>query len=132
LDVRALNCYPILSVARLYNSGPCQQVAHRGVNERGFQQTGTCGPRLVSKGMGMGAAIVHHRLRPARCRIFATGTATMMINRRGIPRGTTQCHSGGTALQNQNWSQKNSISFLPAFFVTSGGLVDRAATDRAC
>src|SRR6266508_5821493 len=64
---------------------------------------------------GTNARIVHHRLRPARCRIFATGTATMMINRSGIPRGITQCHSGGIALQNQNWSQKNSISFLPAF-----------------
>src|SRR5262245_2399208 len=51
---------------------------------------------------GTNARIVHHRLRPARCRIFATGTATMMINRSGIPRGITQCHSGGTALQNQN------------------------------
>jgi hypothetical protein len=44
-------------------------------------------------------------LAAARCRIFATGTATMMINRSGIPRGITQCHSGGIALQNQNWSQ---------------------------
>jgi hypothetical protein len=33
---------------------------------------------------GTNARIVHHRLRPARCRIFATGTATMMINRSGI------------------------------------------------
>src|SRR5262249_20436829 len=62
---------------------------------------------------GTKARIVHHRLRPARCRIFATGTATMMINRSGIPRGITQCHSGGIALQNQNWSQKNSIFSTP-------------------
>src|SRR5262249_59376645 len=76
---------------------------------------------------GTNARIVHHRLRPARCRIFATGTATMMINRSGIPRGITQCHSGGTALQNQNWSQKIPFLSLPAFFVTSGCLVDKAA-----
>src|SRR5262249_10829572 len=64
---------------------------------------------------GTNARIVHHRLRPARCRIFATGTATMMSKRSGIPRGITQCHSGGIASQNQNWSQKKIHFFLPAF-----------------
>jgi hypothetical protein len=39
----------------------------------------------------------------------------MMINRSGIPRGITQCHVA-----------KKSISFLPAFFVISGGPKDRA------
>jgi hypothetical protein len=27
----------------------------------------------------------------------------------------TQCHSGGIALQSQNWLQKFSICFLPSF-----------------
>jgi hypothetical protein len=44
----------------------------------------------------------------------------MMINRSGIPRGITQCHSGGTALQNQNWSQKKFHFFPPHVFVTCG------------
>jgi hypothetical protein len=69
---------------------------------------------------GTNARIVHHRLRPALCRIFATGTATMMINRSGIPRGITQCHSGGIALQNQNWSQKKLHFFPLHVFVTCG------------
>jgi hypothetical protein len=49
-----------------------------------------------------------------------------MINRSGIPRGMSQCHSGGIALQNQNWSQKNSIFFPSPFFATSGGLVQQS------
>ena len=76
---------------------------------------------------GTNARIVHHRLRPARCRIFATGTATMMINRSGIPRGMSQCHSGGIALQNQNWSQKIPFSFLPRFLRPPVALYNKAA-----
>jgi hypothetical protein len=39
----------------------------------------------------------------------------MMSKRSGIPRGIAQCHSGGIASQNQNWSQKKSISSSPRF-----------------
>ena len=75
---------------------------------------------------GTNARIVHHRLWPARCRIFATGTATMMSKRSGIPRGVTQCHSGGIASQNQNWSQKKVHFLPPRFFVTSSSLVQQS------
>src|SRR4249920_2887777 len=60
---------------------------------------------------GTNAKIVHHLLRPARCKMFATGTATRMMNRSGMMMAMSQCHSAGTALQIQNSLQKLSISF---------------------
>jgi hypothetical protein len=38
--------------------------------------------------------MVHQRLRPARCKILATGIPTRRINSNGIMMASTQCHSG--------------------------------------
>jgi hypothetical protein len=46
---------------------------------------------------GMNARIVHHRLRPARCKMLEIGTPTMMIIRIGMMMAITACHSGGSA-----------------------------------
>jgi hypothetical protein len=71
---------------------------------------------------GTNAKAVHHRLRPARCRTVATGTATRMITSRGITVAMSQCHSAGTTVQTQNCLQRFSNS-PPRFVlaVTSAG-----------
>jgi hypothetical protein len=62
---------------------------------------------------GRNATIVHHRLRPDRCRMRAIGKPKITISRRSMMGGMAQCQPGGTRSQKPIPVQSASISHFP-------------------